>query len=65
MGLKRSVSLYGACRDENSSCSVSEGQEFLKTFDDFMEKEAGWRLERMAEINVPTWLEDPAPALPS
>ena len=27
-----------------------------------MEKEAGWRLERMAEINVPTWLEDPTPA---
>jgi len=41
---------------------TATGQELLKTFDDFMEKEAGWRLERMAEINVPTWLEDPTPA---
>ena len=24
-------------------------------------KEAGWRMERMAEINVPTWQEDPTP----
>ena len=42
--------------------SAPRGTEFLKLFDDFMEKEAGWRLERMAEINVPTWLEDPTPA---
>ncbi len=39
-----------------------KGQEFLTAFDDFMEKEGGWRMERMAEINVPTWLEEPTPA---
>ena len=38
------------------------GPAFLKSFDYFMENEAGWRMERMAEINVPTWLEDPTPA---
>jgi pyruvate, water dikinase len=42
--------------------STQNGQNFLKAFDDFMEKEGGWRLERMSEINVPTWLEDPTPA---
>jgi phosphohistidine swiveling domain-containing protein len=42
--------------------SSQTGQEFLKVFDEFMEKEAGWRMERMAEINVPTWMEDPTPA---
>ena len=46
----------------NALKSSQKGQEFLKSFDDFMEKEAGWRMERMAEINVPTWLEDPTPA---
>ncbi|MDA8038669.1 MAG: PEP-utilizing enzyme [Actinomycetota bacterium] len=25
--------------------------------------EDGWRLQRMAEINMPTWVEDPTPAL--
>jgi pyruvate, water dikinase len=38
------------------------GPSFLKDFDAFMADEAGWRLERMAEINVPTWAEDPTPA---
>jgi phosphohistidine swiveling domain-containing protein len=42
--------------------TAPKGPAFLKSFDEFMEKEAGWRLERMAEINVPTWLEDPTPA---
>jgi phosphohistidine swiveling domain-containing protein len=42
--------------------SAEKGPEFLKAFDRFMEAEAGWRMERMAEINMPTWLEDPSPA---
>jgi pyruvate, water dikinase len=62
MGLK-DVFLSSAAKDMRSALSASQnGQEFLKAFDYFMEKEAGWRLERMAEINVPTWLEDPTPA---
>jgi len=38
-----------------------KGKTFLKGFDEFLDKEAGWRMERMAEINVPTWEEDPTP----
>jgi phosphohistidine swiveling domain-containing protein len=38
-----------------------KGKKFLKEFDEFLDKEAGWRMERMAEINVPTWQEDPTP----
>ncbi|MCX8131511.1 MAG: PEP-utilizing enzyme [Clostridia bacterium] len=39
-----------------------DGRDFLNSFDEFIENEAGWRMERMAEINVPTWWEDPTPA---
>jgi phosphohistidine swiveling domain-containing protein len=41
--------------------SSDKGKKFMKEFTEFLEKEAGWRMERMAEINVPTWLEDPTP----
>jgi pyruvate, water dikinase len=62
MGLK-DVFLATPATGARSALQASQkGQEFLKIFDDFMEKEAGWRMERMAEINVPTWLEDPTPA---
>jgi pyruvate, water dikinase len=39
-----------------------KGREFMKEFRAFL-LEDGWRMQRMAEINVPTWIEDPAPAL--
>jgi phosphohistidine swiveling domain-containing protein len=42
--------------------SAPNGTEFLVAFDEFMKNDAGWRLERMAEINVPTWEEDPTGA---
>jgi phosphohistidine swiveling domain-containing protein len=62
MGLK-DVFLSTAAPQMRSALNASpKGQEFLKVFDHFMETEGGWRMERMAEINVPTWLEDPAPA---
>ncbi len=62
MGLKE-IFVSAEASEMRKSLNVSQkGQEFLKAFDEFMEKEAGWRLERMAEINVPTWLEDPTPA---
>jgi phosphohistidine swiveling domain-containing protein len=34
----------------------------MKDFMDFM-NEDGWRMQRMSEINLPTWVEDPTPAL--
>ncbi len=38
------------------------GKKFMKEFRAFLDED-GWRMQRMAEINVPTWIEDPAPAL--
>ncbi len=38
------------------------GKAFMKDFMEFM-NEDGWRMQRMSEINLPTWVEDPAPAL--
>jgi len=42
--------------------STEKGKAFLKDFMDFM-NEDGWRMQRMSEINLPTWVEDPTPAL--
>ena len=39
-----------------------QGQAFMKDFMAFM-NEDGWRMQRMSEINLPTWVEDPTPAL--
>jgi pyruvate, water dikinase len=38
------------------------GKKFMAEFRAFLDED-GWRMQRMAEINVPTWVEDPAPAL--
>jgi phosphohistidine swiveling domain-containing protein len=38
------------------------GKAFLKDLKEFM-NEDGWRMQRMSEINLPTWVEDPTPAL--
>jgi phosphohistidine swiveling domain-containing protein len=38
------------------------GRGFMKDFMAFM-NEDGWRMQRMSEINLPTWVEDPTPAL--
>jgi pyruvate, water dikinase len=40
----------------------AKGRAFMKDFMDFM-NEDGWRMQRMSEINLPTWVEDPTPAL--
>jgi pyruvate,water dikinase len=42
--------------------ATAQGREFLKDFQAFM-NEDGWRMQRMSEINLPTWVEDPTPAL--
>ncbi|MGD9237368.1 MAG: PEP-utilizing enzyme [Desulfobacterales bacterium] len=47
----------------SAALATSEkGQAFSKDFMDFM-NEDGWRMQRMSEINLPTWVEDPTPAL--
>jgi phosphoenolpyruvate synthase/pyruvate phosphate dikinase len=42
--------------------ATDKGRQFLKEFKVFLDLKAGWRMERMAEINLPTWAEEPAPA---
>ncbi|MFH1116843.1 MAG: PEP-utilizing enzyme [Pseudomonadota bacterium] len=42
--------------------SDGAGKVFMKDFMEFM-NEDGWRMQRMSEINLPTWVEDPTPAL--
>ncbi len=37
------------------------GRRWLTEFREFL-NEDGWRLQRMAEINLPSWVEDPQPA---
>lgn len=39
-----------------------KGRAFMKDFMEFMNQD-GWRMQRMSEINLPTWVEDPTPAL--
>ncbi|MBE0617772.1 MAG: phosphoenolpyruvate-utilizing protein, partial [Proteobacteria bacterium] len=39
-----------------------KGREFLVEFRAFL-NEDGWRMQRMAEVNLPTWIEDPTPPL--
>jgi len=41
---------------------IEAGREWLKEFRDFL-LEDGWRMQRMAEINEPTWIEDPTPPI--
>jgi phosphohistidine swiveling domain-containing protein len=38
------------------------GREWLKKFRDWL-WDNGWRISRMAEINEPSWVEDPTPAI--
>jgi len=39
------------------------GRQFMEEFRIFLNEKAGWRMERMAELNIPTWAEEPAIAL--
>jgi phosphohistidine swiveling domain-containing protein len=41
---------------------TDKGRAYVKDFMAFM-NEDGWRMQRMSEMNLPTWVEDPAPAL--
>ncbi len=42
--------------------AAPHGQDFMRGFLAFL-KEDGWRMQRMSEMNMPTWIEDPAPPL--
>jgi len=41
---------------------IEAGREWLKELREWL-WEDGWRINRPAEINVPTWVEDPTPAI--
>lgn len=62
MGLDEVFRVNSASEMRKFLQTAANGPAFLKDFDAFMEDEAGWRIERMAEINVPSWAEDPTPA---
>ena len=42
--------------------AAPRGREFMDSFRAFL-NEDGWRMQRMSEMNLPTWIEDPAPPL--
>jgi pyruvate, water dikinase len=42
--------------------SGEKGKAFMQDFGEFM-NEDGWRMQRMSEMNLPTWVEDPTPPL--
>ena len=41
-----------------------QGKKWLTEFQALLDED-GWRMQRMAEINMPTWVEDPTPAIAS
>ncbi|MCX7175362.1 MAG: PEP-utilizing enzyme [Proteobacteria bacterium] len=42
--------------------AAPNGSGFMTAFREFL-NEDGWRMQRMSEMNMPTWIEDPAPPL--
>ncbi len=42
--------------------AAPSGKGFMAAFREFL-NEDGWRMQRMSEMNMPTWIEDPAPPL--
>jgi len=42
--------------------AAPNGPGFMAEFREFL-NEDGWRMQRMSEMNLPTWIEDPAPPL--
>ena len=58
-----SVFLEGELEGIKSRLEASDkGRAFMKDFSEFMDED-GWRMQRMSEMNLPTWVEDPTPAL--
>src|SRR5574337_2064656 len=42
--------------------AAPNGAGFMQEFRAFLDED-GWRMQRMSEMNLPTWIEDPAPPL--
>lgn len=42
--------------------AAPNGPGFMAEFREFLDED-GWRMQRMSEMNLPTWIEDPAPPL--
>ena len=42
--------------------AAPNGHGFMQAFRAFLDED-GWRMQRMSEMNLPTWIEDPAPPL--
>ena len=42
--------------------AAPNGMDYMKEFRAFLDED-GWRMQRMSEMNMPTWIEDPAPPL--
>ncbi len=42
---------------------TDKGCQFMEELKLFLDRKAGWRMERMAELNTPTWAEEPGLAL--
>lgn len=62
MGLDKVVSGVPPKEWETRLGATEEGRRFLQDFSVFLDQKAGWRMERMAEINIPSWSEDPSQA---
>jgi pyruvate, water dikinase len=63
MGLKETVLQTPSKQMVSTLEGTDRGREFLADFRKFLAEKAGWRMERMAEVNVPTWAEEPSLAL--
>ncbi|MDA8248159.1 MAG: PEP-utilizing enzyme [Rhodospirillales bacterium] len=62
MGLA-DVILHSEAKDIVATLEKSQnGRAFMQEFRAFL-NEDGWRMQRMSEINLPTWIEDPTPPL--
>ncbi len=62
MGLKTEFSESEAPDIKSKLEETKNGRAFLQEFMAYM-NEDGWRMQRMSEMNLPTWVEDPTPAL--
>lgn len=62
MGLTETI-LHSEPKDIAANIEgAPNGRSFMQAFRSFL-NEDGWRMQRMSEINLPTWIEDPAPPL--
>jgi phosphohistidine swiveling domain-containing protein len=63
MGLKEIITTVPIKEAVSRLDAHESGRAFMKEFRTFLNDKAGWRMERMAELNTPTWAEEPSLAL--